>query len=216
VTHAVIFDVDGTLVDSNWHHTLAWWQACHQHGVEATAQRLHGLVGMGGDEFLQALVGEVRPELKAAHDREMDRWNPDVQPLRGARELILALHGLGTPMAVASSGDAAAVRQLLGKVLDDVSIIGTLVTSDDVDSTKPAPDLVAVAVERLGLPPEQVVMVGDTGWDAIAAQRCGVRCVAVLTGGWCEADLRDAGAIEVYPDLAALLDGLQSSPLSAA
>jgi phosphoglycolate phosphatase-like HAD superfamily hydrolase len=213
MTGGVFFDVDGTLIDNVYFHTIAWLRACRECGVSATAARLHKLNGMGGDQFVQALTGGDMPELDQAHDRHMEPFQTEGGVFAGAGELIIELHRQGAHIAVSTSGGAKAAEASLRRVLPDLSLVDTLVTRDDIQSTKPAPDLVAVALQRSGLAPDEVIYIGDTNWDVEAASRCEVRTVGVTSGGWTERELKDAGAIAVYDSVGDLLEQLAASPL---
>jgi HAD superfamily hydrolase (TIGR01509 family) len=212
---AVIFDVDGTLVDNNYLHTVAWSRACRDLGIDREMAVLHRLIGMGGDQLVPALIGHEMPELNAAHERHMADLQAESQPFSGAGELLSAIHGRGLQVVVATSARAATAESLLARVVPDRSVIHSVITSDDVNTSKPAPDLVAVALSRVGLPSSDAVMVGDTRWDVEAAGRAGVRCVALCSGGWSSCELEAAGAVAVYRDVGELLDLLQSSPIAA-
>lgn len=210
----VIVDVDGTLVDNSWFHTIAWLRAARECGIAVHAAQLSRLIGMGDDQLPPALTGEERPDLVEAHERHMATFQKETRALPGAARFLTTMHGLGVQLCVATSSGADTARTSLSLVIDDLSLIDTLVTRDDVAATKPRPDLVAVALERSGLPVGETVMVGDTSWDAVAAARCGVTSIGLLTGGFAEAELREAGAAAVYPTLEDLLDGLEASPLA--
>jgi len=211
----VFFDVDGTLVDTNYFHAVAWLRACREFGVQTSAARLHRLVGMGGDQFVQALVGHEMPELDEAHDRHMQTFEGEARPFPGAGDLILELHRQDVHVAISTSGGADAAEGALRRIVPDISVIQTIATRDDIRATKPAPDLVAVALRRSGLPPDRVLYVGDTNWDVEAAARCDMATIGVLTGGWTEQELRDAGAVAVYASVGALLNELADSPVGA-
>jgi HAD superfamily hydrolase (TIGR01509 family) len=211
---AVIFDVDGTLVDNNYLHTVAWSRACRELGNDREMAVLHRLIGMGGDQLVPALVGREMPELNAAHERHMANLQPESQPFRGAGELLTAIHARGVQVVVATSAGAATAELLLERVVPDRSVIHSVITNDDVATSKPAPDLVAVALGRVGVHPADAVMVGDTRWDVESAGRAGVRCVGLCSGGWSSCELEAAGAVAVYRDVGELLDRLQSSPIA--
>ncbi len=206
----VLLDVDGTLVDNSYFHTLAWWYACREHGIPAKMATIHRLIGMGGDQMVPALIGRDMPELDEAHSRYYREHLDEVPVLPGAAELIAELHRRGVTTAVATSGGADDLRVLLAKIPTS-SLIDHVVTGDDVGSSKPAPDLAVVALRVAGAEPDSAVFVGDTRWDVEAAGRAGVPCVGVCSGGWSEQELRDAGAVDAYEDVAALLARLDDS-----
>ncbi|HSP65089.1 MAG TPA: HAD family hydrolase [Candidatus Deferrimicrobium sp.] len=200
----VLLDVDGTLVDNSYLHTLAWWEACREHGIAVKMATIHRLIGMGGDQMVPALIGRDMPELDEAHSRYYRVHLDEVPVLPGAAELIAELHRREVTTAVATSGGPDDLRVLLGKIATS-PLIDHVVTGDDVGSSKPAPDLAVVALRVAGARPDSAVFIGDTRWDVEAAGRAGVPCVAVCSGGWSEQELRDAGAVDVYEDAAALL-----------
>ena len=210
---AVLFDIDGTLVDTNYLHVLAWRRVfLERNEPEITCARIHRLVGMGSDELLETLCGRPRPELKAARARQFDALKPDIQAFPLAGDLLRALHHRGVRVVLATSAEKSDLEALLA-VIDADEAIDAVTSAGEVDAAKPAPDLFSVALDEAGTSPEATVAVGDTVWDVEAATRAGLRCVAVTTGGVTRAELEAAGAVAVYDDVAALLDGLDESPL---
>lgn len=202
----VIFDIDGTLCDSNYQHALAWYQAFRQHDVQLPVWELHRHIGMGGDQFVAAVAGEeaeeeIGDEVRAAHDAIYLTMIQSVGVFDGARELLEDLKGDGFRVVLASSAKQREVDHYLD-LLGGRELADDWTTSDDVEQTKPEPDLVLAAREKLG--GGDAVMVGDTPWDVEAARRSGVATIAVLTGGFSEAELRDAGAVAVFRSIAQL------------
>jgi HAD superfamily hydrolase (TIGR01509 family) len=218
-----ILDVDGTLVDTNYHHAIAWYRAFRQHGIVLPLARIHRHIGMGGDQLVAALAGEGTEEregddIRAAETALYLALIEEVEPFRDARELIVDLRGRGAIVILASSAKANEVDHYLD-LLDARDIADAWTTSADVESTKPAPDLVNAALEKSGVSAENAFMVGDTPWDCTAAQHAGVPTHTVLTGGFSEQELREAGAVSVYrsvSDLRGDLDDVMRIERSAA
>ncbi|MFJ9611615.1 HAD family hydrolase [Kitasatospora sp. NPDC101176] len=217
-TAAALFDVDGTLLDTTYFHALAWWEALRQYDRTVPAARAHRAVGMGADQLLDHLLGTDRDRdddeaITAAHDALYGRFWPAITPLPGAAELLRACAARGWLVVLASS---AADRELtvLRRALGADDVIAAATTADDVAATKPAPDVVRVALERAGADPGHAVFVGDTVWDVTAAGRAGVPCIAVESGGFSARELRAAGAVEVHSGPAELLADLDGSPLA--
>ena len=212
---AAILDVDGTLVDTNYHHALAWYRAFRNHGIVLPLWRLHRHVGMGGDKYVAALAGEevekrigerLREEWEAVFDEVLD----EIEPLAGARDLVVELKGRGLRVVLASSS----IEKHLDAFLDKVDLRGLAdawTTKDDVESSKPEPDLVRAALEKAGS--DDAVMMGDTPWDVEAARKAGVETIGVVTGGFSELELRDAGAVAVYESVDVLRCRLDETPL---
>jgi HAD superfamily hydrolase (TIGR01549 family) len=204
---AVLFDIDGTLVDSTYHHALAWHRAFTRIGDPPPVWRLHRAIGMGGDKLVAHVAGD---ETEAQHgDKLRDYWRQEylelrdeVQPLPGAAELVRRL-AARYRVALASSGDPEFSREAID-LLGVADRIEVLTTSEDVDDSKPDPDLVATTLDRLG-EVGRAVFVGDTPYDVEAARRAGMGCVAVLTGGFSRAELVEAGAVHVVESLAELV-----------
>jgi HAD superfamily hydrolase (TIGR01509 family) len=212
---AAILDIDGTLVDTNYHHAVAWFRAFRQHGATLPLYRIHRHMGMGGDQLVAALAGDeferehgddVRAAEKALYLALID----EVEPLAHARELMERLCERGHEVILASSAKAEEVDHYLD-LLDARELADAWTTSADVEATKPQPDLIVAAMERASA--ETGVMVGDSTWDCIAAKRAGLETIGVLTGGFSPEELRDAGSVCVVEDLAELLDGLDDTPL---
>jgi HAD superfamily hydrolase (TIGR01549 family) len=195
----LLLDVDGTLVDTAYLHTVAWQRAAARFGHEVEARRIHRLIGMGGDKLVPTLLGEEVEAIQG--DALRDAWREEYEPLRseiralaGARELIHAAERAGWRVVFASSAPADHLEQYL-QLVGVESKKDDATTSDDVEESKPEPDIVGVALEEAGT--HAAVLVGDSTHDVEAARRAGIPCVCVLTGGYGEAELSDAGAAMV-------------------
>jgi HAD superfamily hydrolase (TIGR01509 family) len=214
---AAILDVDGTLVDTNYHHTLAWYRAFRQNDLALPMWRIHRHMGMGGDNLVKALCGDQieddkGDDIRAAEKVLYGELIGEVMPLDGARDLIEDLKKRGHTVVLSSSAKAEEVEHYVD-LLDARELIDDWTTSADVEATKPAPDLIQVGVEKAG--GGESVMIGDSTWDCEAAKRAGLETVAVLTGGFSEAELRDAGAVAVYFSIGDLRESLDETPLTA-
>jgi HAD superfamily hydrolase (TIGR01549 family) len=212
-----ILDVDGTLVDTNYHHAIAWYRAFRQNDVVLPIWRIHRHIGMGGDQLVEALGGERLENEKGDDIRDAEsvlygELMSEVEPLEGARELIEDLKQRGHAIVLASSAKEHEVDHYLD-LLDARELADDWTTSDDVEATKPEPDLVVAAVEKAG--GGEAVMVGDSTWDCEAAKRAGLDTIAVLTGGFSETELRDAGALVVYSSIKDLRESIDETPLAA-
>ena len=212
---AAILDIDGTLVDTNYHHAIAWYRALLQSGVVLPLWRIHRHIGMGGDQLVAALAGddfdaEHGDDVRAAEKVLYMALIHEVQPLDEAPELVADL-ARDREVVLASSAKPDEVGHYLD-LLGARERITAWTDSGDVDRTKPQPDLVHAAIEKAGGGP--AVMVGDSTWDCEAAGRAGIETVAVLTGGFSEAELRDAGASPVFRSLHDLRTGIRSTPLA--
>jgi HAD superfamily hydrolase (TIGR01509 family) len=202
-----ILDVDGTLVDTNYHHALAWHRALHAHGHHVQMWKIHRHIGMGGDQILPALIGEEAAASAgdAIREAEAEAYGEligEVEPMAGARELIEKLRAEGNTVILASSAKQEEVDHYLD-LLDARELVDDWTTSADVERTKPEPDLVHAALEKAGGDGPSV-MVGDSVWDVKAAKAAGLPTLAVLTGGFSEAELREAGAAQVVESIAEL------------
>jgi HAD superfamily hydrolase (TIGR01549 family) len=212
---AAILDIDGTLVDSNYQHAIAWYRALRQHGHVLPIWRIHRHIGMGGDQLVASLCGDEVEEQQGDDIRDAEKalymaLIDEVEPLAGARELIVDLQRMGRRIVLASSAKPDEVEHYLD-LLDARGLADAWTTAGDVESTKPEPDLVHAALERAGT--DSAVMVGDSTWDCEAAQRAGVETIAVLTGGFSEQELRDAGAVAVFRSIEELRRRLSQTPL---
>jgi HAD superfamily hydrolase (TIGR01549 family) len=210
-----ILDIDGTLVDTNYQHTLAWYRALRAHDAHIPTWQIHRHIGMGGDKMVGALLGDAFEErhgddVRAAEGERYMELIDEVEPFAGARGLIEDLKGRGHIVVLASSAKPEEVEHYLD-LLDARELADDWTHSGDVEETKPAPDLVQTALDKAGA--GEAVMICDTPWDIRAAAEAGVPTVAVLTGGFSEAELRDAGAVAVFEDIAQLRSGLASTPL---
>jgi HAD superfamily hydrolase (TIGR01549 family) len=213
---AAILDIDGTLVDTNYHHTIAWYRAFMQSGKVLPLWRIHRHIGRGGDQLVAALAGdefedEHGEDVRAAEKALYMSLIHEVRPFEDARPLMEDLAGRGHAIVLASSAKPDEVEHYLD-LLDARELTKDGTDAGDVERTKPEPDLVAAAVEKAGGGP--AVMVGDSTWDGEAAARAGLETVAVLTGGFSEAELREAGAACVFPSLHELRKNLARTPLS--
>lgn len=211
---AFLFDLDGTLVDSVYQHVLAWKEALDREGIELAVWRIHRKIGMSGGLFTRILLRETGIEITEERIARLRRWHAEaftrraeaggVRPLPGARELLAWLTEADLPWAIATSGrmqTAAHNLQALGVDASKVPVI----TRDDVRHAKPDPDLFLAAADRLGVDIQHALVLGDSIWDMLAAQRCRALGVGLLCGGYGQEELERAGAFRVYEDPADLL-----------
>jgi HAD superfamily hydrolase (TIGR01549 family) len=218
---ALLFDLDGTLVDSVYQHVLAWRDALHDEGLDLSVWRIHRRIGMSGGLFLKALERELgmiltdgqAERLRELHAKALLGRLEQIRPLPGARELLTTLSSMRVPWAIATSGAEKTARPTL-------SMLGIpegtpIVTRDQVAYAKPNPDLFIAAAERLGVPLGDCFVVGDSIWDLLAAQRAGSLGVGVLSGGYGREELEQAGAYRVYEDPADLLAHLDELGIRA-
>ncbi|MCX5262834.1 HAD family hydrolase [Streptomyces sp. NBC_00199] len=217
MTRAAVFDVDGTLVDTNHLHVVTWWEAFRQAGHRVPMHAVHRAVGLGSDDLIAHLLGKDRDtdadaELSAAHKALYGQYFDRLPPLRDAGRLLRRLRDDGWTVVLATSASGSELSALRGAIDADDAIAATA-SADDVEAGKPSPEPVAHALELVGASAEGAVFVGDTVWDMRAGRRAGVRCVGLLCGGIPRADLTEAGAETVYDDPADLLASLSASPL---
>ena len=213
-----ILDVDGTLVDTNYQHALAWYRAFRRFEITPPIWRIHRAIGMGGDQLVPAIAGDDVEErhgdaLRDAWAEEFDAMINEIQPFEAAHELLEQIKHRGFRLVLASSGKTEHVERFLD-LIDGKQIADAWTTSDDVEASKPAPDLVRAALQKVD--GASGVMVGDSTWDAIAAGKLDVPTIAVRTGGFSPEELRDAGALRVFDSLRQLIDGLDDTPLARA
>lgn len=215
---AVLFDVDGTLVDTNYLHVFSWIGAFHAVGYPIDGVAVHRALGMGAPQLIERLLGSatarrVGDQVKDQHTTRYRETFPLMRPFDGAAELLRRVAGRAAVVLATSAGpeELSALR----RVLDADDAISTVTAAADVDQAKPEPDLIEVALKRAKVPARRAVMVGDTVWDIEAAGRAGVPCVGVMSGGISRAELAEAGAVAVYQDVADLLQNLERSPLYA-
>jgi HAD superfamily hydrolase (TIGR01509 family) len=213
----VLFDIDGTLVDSNYLHVHAWCRAFHQVGVSVEAWRIHRSIGMDGSTLLSTLAGEADDDTlsraKDLHTRFYKETASLLRPLPGARELLQRVHGMGLQIVLATSAPEDEL-ELLRKVLDSEALISAVTSSADVDTAKPQPDIVNVALERAGVDADHAVFVGDAVWDVEACNRAGVPAIAVLSGGVSRGELEKAGAQAVFENPAELREQIDTTAIA--
>ncbi|KAB1942563.1 HAD family hydrolase [Micromonospora sp. ALFpr18c] len=214
----ILFDVDGTLVDTTYLHTVCWWEALRQTDQPVPMATVHRSIGMGADKLLDHLLGPERDRdadqrLRDAHDTLYGEYWERLTPLPGAADLLRACAERGLRVVLATSAseqEVGALRRALGA--DDV--VDTVTSSADAEQSKPAPDILVAALEQSGLDAERVVFVGDSAWDVVAAGKLTIPCVGLTCGGTSRGELAGAGAVAVYDDPAALLAELSDSPLA--
>jgi HAD superfamily hydrolase (TIGR01509 family) len=204
---AVCFDLDGTLVDTTYLHTIAWWRALDEAGEGRPMSHIHALIGMGGSELLGELLGRDDESISASHRSHFESMYPMIRALPGASDLLRAIAGQGMQVVIVTSARKRDLDALLGP-LGCEDVIEEVVLGEEVDRAKPAPDGFSRALDCTGLPPETVIAVGDAEWDVKAARRAGIPCLGVESGGTDQRLLLDAGAVAVYADCARLLDAL--------
>jgi HAD superfamily hydrolase (TIGR01509 family) len=211
---AVFFDLDGTLLDTNYLHTWAWWRALDEAGVPAPMAKIHRLIGRDGDDLLTEIAGSVDEQISEAHTRIFAELGEQIRPLPGALELVKSVRQRGSLVVIVTSAGKAELERLLDALGCDDEI-DAVVHGEDVESAKPDPDIYRHALDETGSEAGRVVALGDTVWDIEAARGAGVRCVAVETGGIARCELEAAGAAAVYPSCAEIVKNFDSSPLGA-
>ncbi|AXO37532.1 HAD family hydrolase [Micromonospora sp. B006] len=215
----VLFDADGTLVDTTYLHTVSWWEALRQADHRVPMARIHRSIGMGSDKLLDHLLGAERDRdadgrLRDAHDALYGEYWERLTPLPGARELLRACAERGLRVVLATSAAEHEVTALRA-ALDADDVIDSVTSSADAQESKPAPDILVAALEQSGLAAERVVFVGDSVWDVAAAGKLDIPCIGLTCGGTGRAELAGAGAVAVYDDPAALRDALSDSAIAS-
>lgn len=215
---AVLFDIDGTLVDSSYLHVHAWSEAMTGLGRPVDSWRIHRAIGMDAQKLLTALLGDEAERLgdqaKEGHSRRYAAMTDQLRTFAGARELLAAVAERKLQVVLATSAPEEELKELL-KVLDAQQWIDHVTSAQDVGSAKPDPDILQVALRKAGVGPERAIMVGDAVWDGEAARRARIDFVGLGSGGISAGELTDAGAVAVYDDADALLADLDNSPLAA-
>lgn len=211
---ALVLDVDGTLLDTNYLHVIAWWEAFRAAGHEVSGFDIHRAIGRGSGDLVQTLIGREDESVVEGHARNWAPLRERCIPFHGVPDLIRTCAERGLKVVYCTSGaddDVADFRARIG--CDDV--VDAVVNSSDVERSKPEPDIVRAALDAVGVPAERAVMVGDTVYDVRAARAAGVTVVGLVCGGISEQELREAGADAVYGNVAELLEALDDSPVGA-
>jgi HAD superfamily hydrolase (TIGR01509 family) len=215
---AILFDIDGTLVDSNYLHLDAWDRALTAVGHPVDVWRIHRGIGMDSSKLLDGLIGDdddLQRAAKDEHARIYASMTERLRPIHGARDLLRELDRRGLRVVLATSAPQDELNALL-EVLDVGDAVAAVTSAEDVRDAKPDPDIIATALEKADVAPGAALMVGDAVWDMTAADRAGVACVGVRTGGYSAEELRSAGAVAVYDDVAQLLAEIEESPIGRA
>ncbi|OBK25913.1 HAD family hydrolase [Mycobacterium asiaticum] len=214
---AVLFDIDGTLVDSNYLHIHAWQRAFAEAGVDVETWRVHRSIGMDGSTLVKSLSDnapdDTQTELKDLHSRYYKEAAQLLRPLPGARELLQRVADLGLKVVFATSAPEDELA-LLRQVLDSDELVAAVTSASDVDTAKPKPDIIHIALERAEATAERAVFIGDAIWDAEACTRAKLPCIGVLSGGSSRSELRDAGAAQVYENAEDLLSHLAETRIA--
>ena len=209
---SILVDVDGTLVDTNYLHTVAWWRAFQDLGEEVPMSSIHPLIGMGSDQLVERLIGRESDDASDGHSRHYAPFKEELKAFPKAADLLAALHERGGQVFLATSSDEEDLERLR-EAIDADDAIDDAVSKGDVDHSKPSPDIFEAALKKFDLDPAKTLVIGDTRWDVEAAAKLGLGVICVLTGGWTREQLEEAGAIAVYEDVAELLAEFDTSPL---
>lgn len=213
---AVLCDIDGTLVQSNWLHAAAWKDAFAEMGIVVDLEQVRRQIGKGGDELIPVFVpwwrrSSVEEPLKAYRKLVFEQdYLKQVEPLPKVREFLLRLKEAGIRLSLASSADKDQL-DIYKKIANMGDLIEESSSADDADRSKPHPDIFEATLKKLGLPASKVLALGDTPYDAEAAGKAGISTIGVTTGGWSKEELLEAGCIEVYTDVADLLERFEES-----
>ena len=211
---AVILDVDGTLLDTVYLHVIAWWESFREAGHQVSCFDIHRAIGMGSSELVEKLVGEADEKVVEGHSEKWAPLREHCTTFHDVPEMIQKISGMGLKVVYATSGseeDTADFRERIG--CDDY--VDAVVSSEDVEESKPAPAIVRLALKEAGVEPDRAVMVGDTVYDVRAAAAAGVPCIGLVCGGISEQELKEAGAAAVYGNPSELLQDLDNSPIGA-
>lgn len=211
---AVLFDVDGTLLDTNYLHVIAWWESFLAAGERVSCFDIHRNIGRGSGDLVRTLLGHEDDAVVEGHEQRWGELRPRMAPFHRAADLLRACADRGLRVVLATSGSPEDVDDFRGK-LDADDAVHAVVNSGDVERSKPAPDIVLAALDAAGVPADRAVMVGDTVYDLRAARAAGVAAVGLLAGGIGEQELRQDGPVAVYGNCAELLDDLDGSPMGA-
>ncbi len=218
VAPAVLFDIDGTLVDSNYLHVYAWTRAFQEAGIAVESWRIHRSIGMDGNRLIQSLSGDadddVQKQAEELHTRYLKEAAPLLRRLPGARELLERVSSLGLQVVLASSASEDELS-LSRTVLDCDDLVSAATSSEDVDVAKPDPTIIEIAMERAGVDADHAVYVGDAVWDVIGCRRAGVPAIGLLSGGVSRGELEKAGAQAVFDNPRDLCEHIDSSPIAA-
>lgn len=208
----LIIDIDGTLLDTNYLHVVAWWRALRDNGFDIPAARVHQAIGLPGNRLVEHLTGRHSPDVVDAHARLFDEMRGSPPSHAEAVALLERCHEAGWRTVIVTSGSPDDLSWMLPAIGAEGQIDGVL-TSADVEEGKPAGEPMILAIERYDLDPSSTLALGDAVWDVRAAANAGIECIALRSGGIAEQDLRGAGAIEVYEDTADLMDQFTRSSL---
>ncbi len=212
----MLFDVDGTLVDSNYLHVHAWHRAFSELRIPVQSWQIHRSIGMDGGKLLDTLAADVdddaRKQLKELHSQYYKQTTSLLSPLPGGREILERIEALGLQVVLATSAPEDELA-MLREVLDRDDLISVITSAQDVETAKPEPDIVEIALDRAGVGPQRAVFVGDAVWDAKAGVAAGVTCIGVLSGGVSRGELEEAGAAAVFDNVLDLGSHLTESPV---
>jgi HAD superfamily hydrolase (TIGR01509 family) len=209
----VLFDIDGTLLDTNYLHVLAWWRAFRDAGHDdVTMAQVHRAIGIASEELTEKLIGTVDDDAVEGHSKHFEELQQHAEAMPGAADLVRACHERGLTTVLATSAKSDDLDWMLPAIGAGDAVTGST-TSEDVEKSKPAPDLLQVALDAHDLDPDRTTVVGDTVWDVESAERAGLPCIGLTCGGISAQELRDAGAVEVYDDPADLLAHLDDSAI---
>lgn len=209
---SILVDVDGTLVDTNYFHTVAWWRAFQDIGEDVPMSTIHPLIGMGSDQLVEAALGRESQEASDGHSKHYEAFKDEIKAFPKAAHFLTQLARRGAQVILATSSDEEDLERLREAIGADDAIDGAI-SNGDVEQSKPAPDIFEAALKKFELDPARTLVVGDTIWDIDAASKLDVGVVGVLTGGATREQLEEAGAVAVYEDVAELLAKLDETPL---